>query len=164
MPDELDVDMKLTRNEIIDLIVEEMEEEITIKLDACMSIINSLDEKIEKFGDDWAVGEITGKPKTTFDSNLYGDNKDMVLVKSVWFVPKSKAPPELKQLKKDREAASLQRDNLQTERRKLTENKGKARIQVIRNHLQSTFGGQKILDSIERVKGAMKKKLLGGGT
>ena len=162
------VEMKMTRNEIIDLIIEEMTEELDKRIEAALAAEQAADEKFGEFGNSWVTDYLPTKFKDEDIRVEYpyrgatGENA-LVTVRLTARIPASKIPKERVALQQACEAATQVVRNLRAEKRTLTENKGKARIQVIRQSLESNPQGQQILKMIEGVKGKMKQQLLPSG-
>lgn len=155
------VDSKLTRTELVDLIVEELTEDMEKKLEALRDERNALEEPTLTVGD---FANVAKREVIVQDNNEYDDDGKKLDNLAVRFTLSLKNMPKEWQLWNEKTEELNERiSELQRQIYKINNKSKSIRNAITRQLLESTTEGKQLMRLLFETKASQRAKLLGEG-
>jgi hypothetical protein len=153
---------KLTRTEVLDLILDELTEELNSQIEPIEKELEALPGS-DKIKADFALfaKKLTSQ-KVSIDEPYDWDSGDYTVSVQVK-MPRSALPAEIRDVLVKRRKLETQKEAIQEQLRKLTNSKVRARNELIRKSLEASSEGKEIIARLTEFKFALRPKLLGAG-
>ncbi len=149
---------KLTRTEVLDLILDELVEELDGQIAPLRDAVAAL-PKEEAF-DFIAIAPRDGKGlEVSLDDDCYG-RRGETRVRLTFFVRTKNLPVGWLRRCTEEERLRARLQELESQRRRLTENRRRAQNEIIRRSLEASVDGRRVLETVGKFKLALKQKLL----
>lgn len=145
---------KLTRAEVLDLILEDMATELQSQIDKKQKEIDA----VLPSDDDEFLSLLPKKPKVKVERDW--DNKNNLYVTFGFTLPKSRLPPDYVRRSSSLEKLRGELNDLTERRKELLNNKVKFKNELIRSQLDASAEGREILELLGKFKLSIQKKML----
>lgn len=157
------VDSKVTRGELLDLIIDRVDSDLRAQ-------INKLDAQRRAAREAQTVSvtgalalvRAGGSPKVEIDQG-WGAAERMVRIQVSAYVDPGALPKKYAEAKTLVAALDAQIGELHKQQRRLRDGKKNARVEMIKQSLESTPEGQRILEAIDGLKATVSARLIAAG-
>lgn len=154
------VETKLTRNELVDLILDDVMGETEERVEAAKKQRHELHEPHEP-DIDAPLLQTMKDPEVSYGSHWR--EKGVYRIKAVWYVKEADMPDSLKRHWAAVEEADKILEAAKDQLEKITKGRARARIEIVRRSLNETAQGKKVLAMVDDFKVAVKRRLLKAG-
>lgn len=154
------VEQKITRTEMIDIIVGELVEDIQVKRDAAKAAEDAAQKAFETIEANADLFLKFLKNPTVELNYPYNREKDTIQIEFKVRIPQKNLPKEYVDARKAVKKAHEIRLDFDSKIEKLTSNRQKVRNEIIKASLGTSVEGQSLLDMMGSFKASLKAKML----